>query len=339
MSVAVQFSELLDPTTAADTSHYSVTGATIASATVMADGRSVVLGVPGLSGPSFTLQVAGITDLGGNALNGSISGIVPDYQVIDVGTLNAPSRAYAFTPDSLNTVVDGGLIWDNQDAGNFIGQNFTGDFDVRVQVSRVAGGNHNSNMLLDARESTDPGARHIAVTVYPTQGSWVSFLRETADGPTSVFPGAWRKFWPAGTGFPNVWLRIRKAGNTFRTYGGTNGIDWTQVGDAYTLTTPFASTFVSMASAVTDAGQAPLQTEFSNFSASIIRPQLHISATPSSVVLSWPGVSTGFHLQKTDRLGADATWTNVTEPVDLVGNNYVVTLPPSSGAWFYRLVH
>lgn len=336
-SVAVQFNEPLDPVTATDPSRYSLGGPTIESVTLI-DAHSIVLRVPNLVGPSFALQVNGIADMAGNLLNDSMSGPVQDYEVLDINSmnhpLNSPSQVYAFTPDTLNVVVDGGFIWEDADSGNFIGRNMTGDFDVRVQVSKVAGGNRNSNMLLDVRESTDPGSRHIAITVYPSQGLWVSFLRADASGAASVFPGAWSRPFPTGTAFPNVWLRIRKVGNTYTTFGSTNGFDWLQVGNAYTPATPYTGTFVGMGSATIDAGLPPLRTEFSNFGPTIGRPSLTISAASGSVTLAWPLEATGFRLQKSAQLGAAASWSDVTEPV--IDN--AVTLTPGAGPWFYRLV-
>jgi hypothetical protein len=214
----------------------------------------------------------------------------------------------------------------------------TGDFDVRVQVRKTAGGDPNSNMLLDVRESLEPGSRHVALTVYPSQRLWVSFLRGVTDGGSSVASGLWSVGWPQGVDFPNVWLRVKKVGNTLTTYGGTNGFDWVQVGSPYTPAIPYASTFVAMASAVTDAGQPPLQTAFSSFGTVVIRPQLHVSTSTTGIVLSWPTESTGFHLEKSAQLGSMANWSAANEPVNVQGPNNLVNVPPGSGTWFYRLV-
>jgi hypothetical protein len=338
VSVGIRFNEMLDATTAADPGKYAVTGASVVSATVLSDGRSVVLTTPDLAGPSFAVQVTGVRDATGNSFSGTVNGLVQDFQVADVGALNTPSLVYSFSPDSVESVVDGGTIWGGADSGNFIGRMMSGDFDVRTQVRKTSGGSHNSNMLLDVRESLEPGSRHFALTVYPTQRRWVAFLRDTADGASGVAAGLWLIDWPQGVDFPNVWLRVRKLGNTFTAYGGTNGLDWVQVGSSYTPATPYASTFVAMASAVTDAGQLPLQTEFSSFGTVVIRPQIQIASSATGIVLTWPVESTGFHLEKSAQLGAAASWSTASEPVAVEGLNNVVNVAAGTGTWFYRLV-
>jgi hypothetical protein len=338
VSLGIRFNEMLDPTTAADPGKYTITGANVVSATVLADGRSVVLTTPDLAGPSFAVKVTGVKDMTGNPFSGTVDGVVQDFQVTDIGGLNTPSLVYSFSPDSVESIVDGGKIWGVADSGNFIGRMMTGDFDVCTQVRKTTGGDYNSNMLLDLRESLEPGSRHFALTVYPTQRLWVSFLRGTTDGASGVAAGLWSVAWPQGVDFPNVWLRVKKVGNTFSTYGGTNGVDWVQVGSSYTPATPYASTFVAMASAVTDAGQPPLQTEFRSFGTVVTRPQIQISTSATGIVLTWPVDSTGFHLEKSAQLGAAASWSTASEPVAVQGLNNVVNVSASTGTWFYRLV-
>jgi len=100
-------------------------------------------------------------------------------------------------------------------------------------------------MILDARETADPGSRHVAITVYPTQMNWTSFRRMEIDGDSSVLDGDWRIAWPAGIDFPNAWLRLKRSGNTFTTYGSTNGLDWVQIGNPSRLIHPTATMLCS----------------------------------------------------------------------------------------------
>jgi hypothetical protein len=339
-SVGIRFDEFMDVATVTDLSRYSLGGSvTIASATLLADGRSIVLQVPGLTGSSYTLQITGVKDAAGNAASFTITGQIQNYDVQDIGTLNSPSLVYAFTTNAVTALVDGGGIWFNADSANFISQPMSGDFDVRVQVTNVAGGDLNSNMLLDVRESADPGSRHVAITVYPSQKNWTAFFRDTTGGPSGVLAGFWRVAWPAGVDFPNVWVRLQHTGNTFAAYGGTNGLDWVSIGNPYAPTVPYTNTLVGMASAVTDAGQPPLLSEFSNFSSTIIRPQLQIVKGVGNITVLWPLESTGFHLEKAAQLGSAASWVPVTEPVGVSGLNNTSTVPVTTGTWFYRLVH
>jgi hypothetical protein len=340
-SVGIRFNERMDPATATDASRYSLGGTvSILSATLLEDGRSVVLQVQGLAGSTFNLQVTGVKDSAGNQANPSLTGQVLDYDVRDIGNMVAPSQVYAFNTNELFVRADGGAIWFSADSGNFISRPMSGDFDVRVQVSKVSGGDLNSNMILDVRETLDPGSRHVALTVYPGQPNWTAFSRNVTDGPSGVLAGLWRVGWPDGAGFPNIWLRLKKAGDTYTTYGGTNGMDWIQIGDPYLPAVPFAANLVGMASAVTDAGQPPLVVEYSNFGptpAAIVPPPLRIIAGSGSITLIWPVAAAGFQLQQTSQLGSGSSWIAVGGTPIVSGTNHTLSLPLATGSSFYRL--
>jgi YVTN family beta-propeller protein len=66
-------------------------------------------------------------------------------------------------------------------------------------------------------------------------------------------------------------------------------------------------------------------------------PGLHILRTNGMSVVHWPFSAAGFTLQSSTNL-APATWTNMTDPVDIIGDQNSVTLPPAGGIQFYRLI-
>jgi hypothetical protein len=74
-----------------------------------------------------------------------------------------------------------------------------------------------------------------------------------------------------------------------------------------------------------------------NFSAFIPRPQLAISSSSTSVVLSWPAVQSTFRLQINTNL-APASWATVTNAPVQSGSRLTVTMPVSSGKQFFRLI-
>jgi hypothetical protein len=67
-------------------------------------------------------------------------------------------------------------------------------------------------------------------------------------------------------------------------------------------------------------------------------PQLAISKSGTSVVLSWPLYPNGFKLQLTANLDSPITWSAVGTPVVLTNNQNVVVLPASGSSKFFRLV-
>lgn len=266
-TVALCFASDLDPASAQDTTLYSIPGVTVWNATLLEDHRTVLLSVSDLTGDDYTVTATGLKDAQGDPGDVSGAGPILGWTVADLGNLLAPSTTYACGPDAISTVVDGGAIWFTFDACNSVYRERTGDFDIRVQVTDVSGGNANSNLTLDVRESADPDSRHVFAAVYgQIQNRWAAARRIETGGASSVLDGNWFVSWPAGIDFPNVWLRVKRSGETFTAYGGTNGLDWVQVGDPYTPDPAYpASVQVGLATAATDAGIPPIRAVYRNF--------------------------------------------------------------------------
>ena len=88
------------------------------------------------------------------------------------------------------------------------------------------------------------GSRNVSVVVYANQRNWTATQRTELVGGSSVLPGDWRINWPEGEGYPNVWLRLKRSGNTFTTYGSMDGEEWTQIGQSVTPEVPYADTLL-----------------------------------------------------------------------------------------------
>src|SRR6266851_3902743 len=57
-----------------------------------------------------------------------------------------------------------------------------------------------------------------------------------------------------------------------------------------------------------------------------------------NAIISWPLTATGFILQQTENLGANAVWTPVSHSVAQTPDEYVVTVPATKPKQFFRLV-
>jgi hypothetical protein len=68
-------------------------------------------------------------------------------------------------------------------------------------------------------------------------------------------------------------------------------------------------------------------------------PTMSASRSGGNVVLSWPGSDFNFAVQAKTNLASLTTWTTLTNAPALVGTNWQVSLPSTSTAQFFRLVH
>ncbi|MEQ1854162.1 MAG: hypothetical protein ABMA01_21535, partial [Chthoniobacteraceae bacterium] len=59
---------------------------------------------------------------------------------------------------------------------------------------------------------------------------------------------------------------------------------------------------------------------------------------PGSLLLAWPNGATGWILQESPDL-SEGSWLNSTRTVNVVGSEKQVTVSPSTGRRFFRLIH
>lgn len=69
------------------------------------------------------------------------------------------------------------------------------------------------------------------------------------------------------------------------------------------------------------------------------RPSLSVAASGTNVALSWPDSFAGMKLESSPVLGAGAAWTVVPTPPSMGVGTYIVTVPATNAAAFYRLTY
>ncbi len=252
--VGVLFDEPLDPTSAAAAGNYSLGGGvTVSGATLQPNGSSVALQTSGLSGQSFTLTVNGVKDLVGNAVSATVSGTVLGMTAIDIGGPLEAGSSVCYGPGAIDVLAGGYDIGGEFDSYHFTYQQKTGNFDVNCRVESFGASQMWALGQLMVRETLDDNSRFVSVTVYPSQPRWAGYSRMEAGRAPVFLSGASSVNWPANSAYPNIWLRVRRTGDTFTLYGGTNGVDWIQVGDSYTPDPPYPSA-ISFGLATTSSG-------------------------------------------------------------------------------------
>ncbi|MCO5052837.1 MAG: hypothetical protein M9920_11090 [Verrucomicrobiae bacterium] len=250
--VTLVFDSALDPATAVNPALYSLDGGATVDSASLIQNHLIVLGVSGLAAPAYTVSFSEVSDLFGNLASGSLSGTnQTGLAYADIGTVSVPGYVYATNTTQTIVAATGSDVWGGVDGLGYLYTNLTGDFDLRVRVENIGGAfNPNTRGGLMIREDTYFGSRNIAALTYVNADNWVVTARTETDGVTTIpgYPGA--GLIARTSPYPNAWLRMTRADNTFRTYYSSNNLDWVALdGGGITPATPFADTLlVGMAS-------------------------------------------------------------------------------------------
>ncbi|HZO54831.1 MAG TPA: immunoglobulin domain-containing protein, partial [Bryobacteraceae bacterium] len=229
-SIGICFSERVAAPSAQNLANYTVNNGTVTvtSATLRADGRTVLLQITGLAsqiGIVFTVRATNIVDasFAGNSGGGAAQGIVHGLTAADVGIANGTT--FTCASNHFQISAGGSGLGGTDDGFQFASMLRTGDFDVRVRLSRLDATNTATHAGLVARVDQTPGSRSLNAFVTPLPGdnAYHATHRATTSGATAPWPGGSDK---PGVPLPNAWIRMTRAGDLFAAYHSANGIDW-----------------------------------------------------------------------------------------------------------------
>lgn len=240
-TVGVQFNQPVQPASAENVANYTINGVNPVQARVYRsslgalgpEGIYVVLTPASVLSGSFTVAASGVLDLSGGVVGGAntATGSVAGLTGFDVNPLvtGPPGENYSFGPGQFIITGGGPDIAGVADGFRFVYTTRTGDFDIKTRVSYMDTIRFVSKAGFDARISLDPFSPMVVASFNPgpmAEGSGT--LRQFSEGNV-------RNAWNVGTvGWgnnarmfhPDVWLRLRRAGNTFLRYSSTNGVNW-----------------------------------------------------------------------------------------------------------------
>ncbi len=261
-SVIVCFNEPVSSDSALEESNYqfnSGAGPNVLEATIRPDGRSVNLSLAAPIGATALLDVSYIGDNYGNVPDLPASLIVTNLGLtgVDIGAVNPPGTNYVCDVNRIEVSAGGLDIGSTADIMRLLYRSVTGDFDARVRVVSFVGTNDHfettAKALLVARETTAANSAGVNVWVTPAppgDNTFSSSARTAAGSATNSLGAS-----VVGVGYPNAWMRIKRAGDLFTTYYSNNGTDWTAIGST-TVTSRFrTSTRPAMPAAVPSRGR------------------------------------------------------------------------------------
>ena len=266
------------------TQHYTLTNSTLGYLELIRTGQSFS-GYFSTNGTSWTQIGSAVTlsEMPGTVLAGLAVGshadpdiatatfthvtLTPGFTDSDIGS---PADAGSASFDSFTntyTVKGGGAdIWNASDQFNYDYQSLAGDGTIVARVDSVTDTNAWTKAGVMFRNDTTAGAANVAVLVTP--GNGVTFQwRTTAGGSSSNV---------AVAGLEAVqWVKLVRAGSNFTAYYSLDGVNWTQIGSAETVT---LGTTALAGLAVTAHDNTQLAT--ATFDHVSINPSLALEATP-----------------------------------------------------------
>lgn len=210
----------------------------------------VVLTTAGLNtGTTYTLSISGIIDTFGNALvavNFPVK--TSKFNWVPLGNTDTyggngqpvlPSDALAVGTNGFNLVNAGEFFANDEDDITFIYEQKTNDFDVFAQIQHVDPSGFLSSVGLMMRETVEaPGptagiaSRFQSTSVTPitdylgnAAGNRVELWQRLSTGGLVQDPfGTFVNSLPSV--YPNIWVRLKRVGNTILSYIGVDGVNW-----------------------------------------------------------------------------------------------------------------
>ncbi len=166
--------------------------------------------------------------------NALVGGLPSPWVTADIGAVGATGSAtYA---DPVFTVKGSGAdILGTADEFRYVSQSSSGDCSIVVRVASIQNTNAWAKAGAMIRENTAANSRNLFVFVTPTNGVAVTWRSATNGTTNNTTPAV------AGQTAPK-WLKITRVGNVFTAFRSNDGITWTQVGTAQTITMAASAT-------------------------------------------------------------------------------------------------
>ena len=254
----------------------------------------------------------------------------------DIGTVGA---AGSWTEvNGTHTLRGAGAdIYSTADAFRFAYQDFTGDVTVTARVSSLEKKNNWTKAVVMIRQDLTDGSKNVATVVSPTSSNrYRQQVRSSTGGSTTSASSS-------ATSTVPTWLRLERAGNTFRSYHSSNGTSWTLIASATVSMTGTVRAGIGVTSHVVGT---LAQGVFTNVGFTTPTPTppgapSGLTATPGDgqVTLGWTAVSgaTGYAVKRATVAGgphavvqAGVTGTAFTDPGLTNGTTYYYVVTASN---------
>lgn len=167
-----------------------------------------------------------------------------DFKHTDVGN-PAIAGTVTVSGEGFDITAGGADVWGVKDEFNFVYIEKTGDFDFAARVESLTATHLYTKAGLMAREDLTPGSRHIYFQIFPNNnprnknnGGFEYQYRQIAGAEMkAIYPASFEGTPDFPVTFPNAWIRLKRVGNIFTGYAGTDGKSWKEYA-TFTLDLP-----------------------------------------------------------------------------------------------------
>lgn len=156
-----------------------------------------------------------------------------DFKFADIGNPEIAGTV-SVTGGGFDITAGGADIWGVKDEFHFVYIEKTGDFDLAARVESLTATHLYTKAGLMAREDLTPGSRHIYFQIFPDNrprnknngGFEYQYRQQTGGEMKAIYPARFDGTPDFPVTFPDTWIRLRRVGNKFTGYTGTDGKSW-----------------------------------------------------------------------------------------------------------------
>lgn len=238
-NVQLVFSEPLYVSNATNSANYSFTngGIIVSACSVNSSSTTVTLTTSPLNyGSNYCIALTNIFDAAtpSNSLASPlVSFVALPYTPAEIGNPAITSAVTFVSSNGFDVTAAGSDIRDMSDQFSLWWQQVTGDFDVKVRVASLGLVDAWSRAGLMARADLQTNSAFAASFATPTIAGCYFEYRAT-NNSTAVMSGS------APVNYPNTWLRLQRATNTFYSYASMDGANWQFMGSVAITSMPAA---------------------------------------------------------------------------------------------------
>lgn len=147
--------------------------------------------------------------------------------------------------EGFDITAGGADIWGVKDEFHFAYLTKKGDFDIVARIESLSKPHLYTKAGLMARETLTGGSRHVFFQLFPdnsarnkNNGGFEFQYRQLKDGEMkAIYPACFDGTPEFPVTFPNTWIRLKREGNLFTGYTGTDGKTWKEY-TSFTLKLP-----------------------------------------------------------------------------------------------------